>query len=267
MNAPNEMARLQSYDDLCARIWHDRRFPSETRELALAMAWVLLRDPARPESSEFWAGVRKLVHQPGFRGGRASRLWRLVEADAPQYKQADLYAGGFFSRGCEAPRLRAYRPRVRPADPHACLMDHHPHLGKCRFTTIIDLRTAPSTPPPEKTTCGASATITVTERDLVTGWARDRHFCRRHADHAQRVSDQIKAAGEPPAPIPNTGGLLPCYYKADWEKVYSYASEHWKPPTYGVCADDWPTAEERREHGPRRLILVPGGVDGVRSEA
>lgn len=90
---------------------------------------------------------------------------------------------------------------------------------------------------------------------------RDIEWCS-HVEHGIATL----AAGEPPAPIPNTGGLLPCYYKADWEKVYSYASEHWEPPTYGVCADDWPTAEERREHGPRRLILVPGGIDGVRSE-
>src|SRR6185312_7798988 len=37
--------RLHSYDDLTTRIWQDKRLTPGTRELLLAIAWILTRDP------------------------------------------------------------------------------------------------------------------------------------------------------------------------------------------------------------------------------
>ncbi|PVC80544.1 hypothetical protein DBP19_36010 [Streptomyces sp. CS090A] len=101
------------------------------------------------------------------------------------------------------------------------------------------------------------------EKDPVTGWAIAHWFCKRHRDHADRVNEQLRAQNEAaPAPLPNKGGLLPCYFKADWEKVYRhYAGRFWGPPTHGLCADDWPTPGRAPVVKKARMRLVLGGHD------
>lgn len=155
--------------------------------------------------------------------------------------------------------MRPYQPR-RPVDLDCCLVsDHHPHLGECRYTTVryahLDGTTSPypgpehAIPERDNSVCGAHGTIEVTERDMVTGWETSRWFCSRHKNRAREVRAQLAARGEPPEPVPNTGGLLPRYFAADWAVIYARHCERswtprmlgWEPPYHGVDADEWPT--------------------------
>jgi hypothetical protein len=97
----------------------------------------------------------------------------------------------------------------------------------------------------EDNLCGATAHHRVLEKNPRTGWVTVHWFCRRHKDHADRVTEQIRPQNEKaPEPLPNTGGLLPCYFKADWARVYKHYRPHWTPPRYGLSADDWPNLDE-----------------------
>lgn len=100
--------------------------------------------------------------------------------------------------------------------------------------------------------CGQPAVDNSYTVDPVTGWRTPVWFCRRHASFG-RDCNIVLAAAATPEPIPNRGGLLPCYFSrkggADsWVQNYKWAAhtadpwlrEEWMPPVYGVRADDWP---------------------------
>lgn len=253
-----------THDELQAAIWNDERgLPPVTREVALAIGWVLHREPEH--EGELWKRVSQLL-------GRDLRGWRIHEAiagDAPQYDPGNWHRG---PGGCEGPRLRPYRTR-RPATPDHCLVsDHHPHLGDCRFTQIsymhLDSTIRPypgpehATPERDNSVCGVRGTIKVTERDMVTGWETAHWFCRRHLERAREVRAQLAARGEPPEPIPNRGGLLPRYFAGDWAQVYrrhtGKAHQAWEPPYYGVDADEWPVPGKTLIPRRPRLAIVAG---------
>lgn len=222
MTTDDETATLLRHDDLCARVWADKRLPPGTREIALAFAWAALRDPDRHTDNN---GLRRVGHLLG-RDDRGR--WRhklLIADDAPRYEES---CGSWAERTCDGPRFRPYRSRD----------------GLVRD---------------DKTRCGANASTSVAEHDLVTGRLRRRHwFCARHRDHAERVQRQIGAAGEPPPPIPNRGGLLPCYFDGDWARLYRWATSDrvWEPPYYGLVADEWPNPEHEVIPRRPRLSLV-----------
>jgi hypothetical protein len=247
---------LAAWDDLTARIYADRDFSPGGREVALALGWAIHRDPGKGgwrKAAEILGGDRVFRNRP--------RIWQALAEDIPFYK-ADYHHDG----SCEGPRLRAYKPR-RGVPSGECLVSHHPHLGDCRYTVIYgDPAGFPATGR-DQSVCGAHATISVTEYDPATGWERLRWFCSRHRERAREVSAQLRAAvPDPPPPIPNRGGVLPRYFKTDWEAKYAKAVEQamhhpgvpslWEPPYYGVCRDDWPvpgkTAIPRRP----RLAVV-----------
>jgi hypothetical protein len=242
---------LQAHDDTQARIWDDKRMPPGTRELALAMAWVLHREPQHAPGKEYWTRVRVLLgHQPDL--ASRWRIHQLLAGDVPFYQPPGHWSG---KGPCEGPRLRPYRPR-RAAQPGGSIIYQVPGW----------------TPPPEHDSrvCGALAGHQVAEHDMVTGWVTCHWFCRRHLDRATEVEAQLAARGDPPEPIPNRGGLLPGHFAADWATVYSKAAARaegalglqlvgWQPPYYGVNADDWPipgkTVVPKR---PRLSLVVPG---------
>lgn len=255
-----------THDELQAAIWNDERgLPPGTREVALAVGWVLHREPEHRE--KLWKRVRRLT------GQTTTGRWRLPEliaGDAPRYDHG-RWCGG--SAICEGPRLRPYKPR-RVAEPGRCwVSDHHPHLGECQYTTIsyahLDgtLRPYPgpehATPERDERVCGAHATIEVVERDMLTGWETARWFCRRHLDRAREVKAQLAARGEPPEPVPNSGGLLPRYFAGDWAKIYGQHCEKafraWSPPYYGVDADEWPVPGKTLIPKRPRLAIVSAG--------
>lgn len=245
----DDLEDLRRYDDLCARLYADKRFPPGTRELALAMAWAGLRDPERPGNA-----ARRVARLLGRDSVGRWRHKELFAGDAPRY-----YPGvGNGAGRCEGPRLRPYRPRTPKPDPG--ITNLHEPMSYDGRGGAVPTSQALNRPDPGNV-CGAAGSIRVPEYDLVSGWLRADHwFCRRHKEHADRVRAQIETAGERPEPIPNVGGLLPCYFVSEsWERLYSWARPGWKPPYYGVCADDWPTPGHTVVPRKPRLSLVATG--------
>lgn len=264
--APAEEQRpKKTFPEFVAAVYEDPRVGHETRELLLAVAYAV--DLAKREDgvSPLKVARRKL----GVEHGRTARYDRLVAADAPRYKPpraaGDWGPGG--APGCQAPRLRpyVYRPRqaASPFDDEAVvplrpLPEPVVHVGP-DYVEPVDYRN-------KHGICGANSHHRVLEKDPRTGWVTAHWFCKRHKDHADRVTEQVREQNEQaPEPIPNTGGLLPVYFKADWERVYRHYRPRWDPPAYGLCADDWPTSDDAvRTTRHSRLRVIDGAdlVDG-----
>lgn len=197
------------------------------------MVWIQHRDPSRPTGRPFWD---KLISLLGHDQTGHPRLTGLLADDAPRYVPPPQVRA---NRGvCEGPRLRPRR--LRPADPNTIV-----HVPPGHIDPITDERT-----------CGAPATINVVGYDMNTGWANAHWFCCRHQQRAEEVRAQITTAGDPPEPIPNRGGILPCYYTANWQHLYSLHRPGWRPPHHGLCADDWPTPTHRHIPRPPRLTVI-----------
>lgn len=256
--APAEEQRpKKTFPEFVAAVYEDDRVGHEARELILAIGYAV--DLAKREDgvSPLKVARRKL----GVEHGRKARYDRLVAADAPRYKipyQARERAT--LDPACEAPRLRPYRPReYKPRTQNDALaptpIREHP-------PTIV--HTYPGYTPPrdwrtEDGVCGAGSHHRILEKDPRTGWVTAHWFCKRHKAHADRVAEQVRVQNEQaPEPIPNTGGLLPCYFKADWEKVYRHYRPRWEPPKYGLAADDWPTLDEAQPRRYGRLRAISG---------
>lgn len=90
-------------------------------------------------------------------------------------------------------------------------------------------------------------------------------FCGRHRVEARAalVAERRRIEAGLPKPLPNAGGLLPCYLSWDWEKNYATASSSWKPPSAGIRADDWPVLArvEAANPVPPKLRVLLGGVE------
>lgn len=245
----DDSSRLRSFDDLTTRIWRDKRLTPSTRELLLATAWVLGRDPdyaCLPNSERgryLWRQLAVMLGQDDRTRRPTPRYKQIVADDAPRYVPPNTWGDRF----CEAPRIRPYRPRNTGSGilAPACLIGRHPHAGECRRTVVHSAASAAAVPKPApdpSDTCDAPAKLDfhLVERDPRNGWYIDHWFCARHRDHFERVKTQLANAPEAPEPVPNTGGLLPCYFKADWAKVYAEMRPGWEAPVYGIAADDWP---------------------------
>lgn len=253
VSAPAQPRR--SYEELVRAIYNDQRAGHEAKELLLAVAYAVKlgsREDGVSPLREARRALGRNLH------GKA-RYGDLVAADAPRYtppRQVEWHASAMT---CEAPRLRPYQPRaysprtkpnpdlvqptdLRPAPPtivHVC----------AGYTPPRDWRT-------EDGVCGAQAREMVEEKDLRTGWVTGHWFCKRHHEQAARVAEQVRTGNEQaPEPIPNTGGLLDCYFKADWERVYRHHAPYWQPPKYGLSADNWPTPGETVTRGRLRIII------------
>lgn len=253
-----EQRQKRTFPEFVAAIYEDPRIGHEARELLLAVAYAV--DLAKREEgvSPLQVARRKL----GVEHGRQARYDRLVADDAPRYKPpreaGDWGPGG--ASGCQAPRLRpyVYRPRqtASPLDDEAVvplrpLPEPVVHVGP-DYVEPVDYRN-------KHGICGANSHHRVLEKDPRTGWIVAHWFCKRHKDHANRVTAQTREQNElAPEPVPNRGGLLPCYFKADWEKVYRRYRPHWTPPSYGLAADDWPTPQEAQPRTRGRLRVIDG---------
>ncbi|MFF6903528.1 hypothetical protein [Streptomyces hydrogenans] len=254
--APEENRPHRTFPEIVAAVYEDPRVGHEARELLLAVAYGV--DLARRDKTVTPLKVarRKL----GVEHGCRARYDRLIAADAPRYEPP--YAAHAQTGICEAPRLRPYKPRPytprqKPTEPAPTPLRplpptiEHIHPG---YTPPRDWRT-------EDGVCGATAHLCVLEKAPRTGWVTAHWFCRRHQDHADRVTEQLRAHNEQaPEPVPNTGGLLPCYFKADWARVYQHYSPRWTPPRYGLCADDWPAFDDAAPRPTRhsRLRILTG---------
>lgn len=245
----DDLSRLRSFDDLTTRIWRDKRLTPGTRELLLAMAWLLGRDPEYVGLPNSERG-RYLWRQLGVMLGRDERrrpqprYKQLVADDAPRYVPLNTWPDQAW---CQAPRIRPHRSRSAGNEiiSSACLIARHPHSGQCRYTAVPSAASVAVKPAAEPSaTCDAPAKLDfhLIERDPRNGWHIDHWFCARHRDHFERVKAQLANAPKAPEPVPNVGGLLPCYFRADWAKVYADVRPGWKEPVYGIAADDWPGA-------------------------
>jgi len=267
---PSERTGPRSFEEVVSAVYNDRRADLEQRELLLAMAYALYAS-GKKGADVIREARRVLGSQLGI-----VRYDKLMWSDVPRY-EAPREAGDWGPSNapvCEAPRLRPYKPR--PYTPR-----NQPELPELPEPTPI----RPGQIPPEITAlaaalkqqamanyapprdrraedgmCGAQSHLKVIEKDPRTGWVTAHWFCKRHKEHADRVAEQVRAQNEAaPEPAPNRGGLLPCYFKADWEKVYrGHAGEYWEPPKYGVCADDWPTPGEMAPGRGRLRMVVDG---------
>lgn len=262
--APAEEQRpKKTFPELVAAIYEDPRVGHEARELLLAVAYAV--DLAKRDDGAIPLKVarRKL----GVYAGRA-RYDRLVADDAPRYElpfQAQRLCG--IPTACEAPRLRPYRPRPytprnQPEQPEPTPI--RPYEIPPEIAALKEQAMANYTPPRDWRTedgvCGANSHHRILEKDPRTGWVTAHWFCKRHKEHADRVAEQVRAQNDAaPEPVPNTGGLLPSYFKADWAKVYAHYRKGWEPPAYGLCADDWPTADQALKRG--RLRVLAGAVE------
>lgn len=119
--------------------------------------------------------------------------------------------------------------------------------------------------PRAKRRCGRGTMVGFQVTNPVDGTWDLVGYCSRHrqeADAAHEAERRRRAAGLP-EPLPNTGGLLPCYLPWDWAKNYTKADSSWKPPPVGIRADDWPVLAkvEVANPTPPKLRIVLGGLE------
>ena len=114
--------------------------------------------------------------------------------------------------------------------------------------------------------CGKRSSTRFRVTDPATGQWRMAGVCSRHDVFGRelRIAEKaLRQAGGIPEPLPNTGGLLPCYLNWKWPEMYAQASPGWKPPRVGICADDWPVMARVTEMEPPALALLEGGGEAV----
>lgn len=220
---------------IAARVYQDKRAGTQARELLLAVAYAVTMAPIDEEREEWSSVWRAICTAIGDSVTGWDSLRRHIREDLPRYEPPGRRWGTDpLDRRCAGPRMR----------PHP----DGPDDFRNRFKV-----------------CGAPAQDKVVEKDPVTGWHTNRWFCPRHQDQLIRVREQVREQnGRAPDPIPNRGGLLPCYFESDWVKVYRwglYGSETWKPSVYGACADDWPVPGRDPVPARARLRLVAPAAD------
>jgi hypothetical protein len=217
------------YDRLVARVYADKRMTPEARELILLLAWLVKRDPDRFDAD---GNPRN-----------SNTVW----------KRAVPILGDRGTRGLRGSRLAdlidADRPRYEP--------DMRANIWQQRLCSAPMIR--------RDGECGQHAVDHSLSIDPVTGWRTPLWYCARHREWGRKADVALRAMDRP-EPIPNAGGLMPSYLRADrgddgWIGIYRRASEWkhsgWKPPVkYGLRADDWPLPGMEPAPEPFRLRLA-----------
>lgn len=220
----------KDFAEFAQRIYQDDRADADARRLLLAFAYVITMQPTDSAKEQF-ANLRNAIGRDE-RHRYTDPLRELITRDAPRYIPPDERPGGYdpSKRRCIGPRVRPYKERLYGAEQMSL-----PARVEQEKREAEDFRNTDKV-------CGAPGKHRVLEKLPGTGWYRWHWFCARHRDHAVRVKEQVTAQNEAaPEPIPNNGGLLPCYFEANWPKLYKhYVGDWWEPPVYGVRADDWP---------------------------
>ena len=127
--------------------------------------------------------------------------------------------------------------------------------------------------------CGQPACGNSYTADPETGWRTPVWYCRRHEGFGRNLDRVLRDA---PEPIPNAGGLLPCYFRLKggtdhWVQNYQWAAhnadpfrhEAWTPPSFGVVADLWPTPGQDKSNDlpspTLQLVAVEGELIGAKA--
>jgi hypothetical protein len=114
--------------------------------------------------------------------------------------------------------------------------------------------------------CGGSPAHQTRVTDEKTGEWTLQGWCRQHESHWRTMSARERTLTNVPEPLPNRGGLLPCYIRANnWPDVYVWAMSSWKPPYVGICADDWPVMAKVAKAPLTKVAL--SALDGGREAA
>lgn len=93
-----DLDALRRYDQLAERVYGERRLPSPTRDLILALGWVTLRDPLRHHpAASLWGRTREVLNADN------KSMWQAIAADVPRYEPDRP------PRGCQAPMVRVER--------------------------------------------------------------------------------------------------------------------------------------------------------------
>lgn len=114
--------------------------------------------------------------------------------------------------------------------------------------------------------CGKRGTTSFRVTNPADGTWHIASFCSRHEDYSREVAAMETAqrkAGGIPEPLPNCGGLLPCYFDWDWPDAYATAKPGWEPPRVGICADDWPVMAKVAAMEPPTLSVLEGGGEAA----
>ncbi|MEU1327154.1 hypothetical protein [Streptomyces microflavus] len=99
--SPDDRDGMLRYDELTSRVFSERRMPSGTRDLLLALGWVTLRDPRRHDPTlGVWVRTRDVLNADN------KRMWQLITEDVPRY-DSNLHDDS--PMGCQAPMIRAKR--------------------------------------------------------------------------------------------------------------------------------------------------------------
>lgn len=118
--------------------------------------------------------------------------------------------------------------------------------------------------------CGGSPARQSRVTDPQTGEWTYQGWCRQHEQHWRTMCAREKALTNVPEPLPNAGGLLPCYIRANnWPDLYVWAMSHWTPPYVGICADDWPVMAKVAKAPLTKVALtaIDGGREPVATNA
>ena len=245
----------KDFANLAQQIYQDQRADAKSRQLLLALAYVTTMQPESATGKEFWRKVRAALGRDD-RHRYTDVLQDLIEHDRPKYVSPEYRPGGYdpSRRVCVGPRVRPYKERPYRAEQMSL-----PARVAQAEREAEDFRNTDNV-------CGAPGKNRVLEKQPGTGWYVWHWFCQRHSDHAVRVKEQVKAQNEAaPEPIPNEGGLMPCYFDADWARLYRhYHRDDWEPPVYGVSADNWPIPgkEPVPQRARLRLVIGAGDVEG-----
>jgi hypothetical protein len=114
--------------------------------------------------------------------------------------------------------------------------------------------------------CGRSFARQTRVTNPATGEWTYQGWCRQHEQHWRTMAARERTLTNVPEPLPNRGGLLPCYIPAsNWPDVYVWAMSHWKPPYVGICADDWPVMAKAAKAPLTKVAL--SALDGGRESA
>jgi len=116
--------------------------------------------------------------------------------------------------------------------------------------------------PKARRTCGRGTRTGFRVTNPVDGTWEPVGYCSRHHEQSDAawLAEQCRQQAGLPEPLPNRGGLLPCYLPWDWMKNYRKASGNWTPPAVGIRADDWPVLAkvEAADPNPPRLSVLTG---------
>lgn len=218
------------YDALVARVYRDKRMTPESRELILLLAWLLRKDPNRYDAD-----------------GQLRGVWGRAKDILGEYQ----YGQRIGSRLADL--IDADRPRYET--------DQRAAIWQQRLCSAPMIR--------REGECGQRAVDKSLSIDPATGWRTPLWYCARHREWGRKADVALRAM-EWPEPIPNAGGLMPSYLRADngddgWIAIYRRASEwkrsQWAAPTkYGLRADDWPLPGQEPAPEPVRLRLA--AMDG-----